>query len=461
MKEPKNTKRGGETISLAALTKVRPVPFGDVRKYYLAAKVGTVVLLALCFHVSVAAIALRTDSCEQLSTALIVMILLSAIAVIVGHYMRSLLGYGISAAAAFLLILLLQFGNGGAPVSLVSDLPEYGEVFRDGAKSTEFWILLAKVIAVVHLLLTVLFIRSTLTVTEEPPLKGMNVQIKRFTDWLDKNNNSLPPGRRASDYWFVAISMILYMLFVVYDTTMGQYDYYSLICFAVGALMIALRQTAPGAAFLVASALIRCSMYQFRFGMIQPVISSYLGLWVAFLYLIIEVSREHNTTPEKMEPDWITKACNVLGWISVSLVVACVSVHEFLNAYSGDYMGYQKDSLPLIIGIPLLSFLALYTHKWYGFLFGGVCYWWLWDTLNNATPLYGGDLFHFDSVEQHGTIAAKTTDRMMSFVKCLSIMSLVLIGICVVVAVIFGFTVLKSLLKRRAEHGTEKEQSLD
>ncbi|MBO4325224.1 MAG: hypothetical protein J5845_07520 [Lachnospiraceae bacterium] len=457
MKEPKNQKRGGETISLAALTKVRPVPFGDVRKYYLAAKVGTVVLLALCFHVSVAAIALRTDSCEQLSTALIIMMLLAAIAVIVGHYMRSLLGYGISAAAAFLLILLLQFGNGGAPVSLVSDLPEYGEVFRDGAKSTEFWILLAKVIAVVHLLLTVLFIRSTLTVTEEPPLKGMNVQIKRFTDWLDKNNNSLPPGRRATDYWFVAGSMFLYMLFVVYDTTMGQYDYYSLGCLTIGAVLIALRQTVPGAALFVASALIRCTMYQMRFGMIQPVIASYLGMCVAFLYLIIEVSGEHNNTSGRINPEWMGIISNVIGWIAVTLVVACVSVHEILNAYSGDYMGYQKDSLPLLIGIPLLSFLILRSRKWYGFLLGGVCYWWFWDTLNNATPLYGGDLFHFDSVEQHGTIAVKTTDRMMSLVKVLSVMSLVMMGICAILTVILGFAALKNMLKRRADHGREKD----
>ena len=88
-------------------------------------------------------------------------------------------------------------------------------MFRDGAKSTDFWILLAKAVAVIHMLLSIVFVNSTIKVKEEPPLKGMNVQIKKFKDWLDKNNNSLPPGRRASDYWFVAGSILFWMLFAV------------------------------------------------------------------------------------------------------------------------------------------------------------------------------------------------------------------------------------------------------
>ena len=444
MKEPKNQKRGGETISLAALTKVRPVPFGDVRKYYLAAKVGTVVLLALCFHVSVAAIALRTDSCEQLSTALIIMMLLAAIAVIVGHYMRSLLGYGISAAAAFLLILLLQFGNGGAPVSLVSDLPEYGEVFRDGAKSTEFWILLAKVFAVVHLLLTILFIRSTLTVTEEPPLKGMNVQIKRFTDWLDKNNNSLPPGRRATDYWFAAAELFCAMVFWAADPNMTVYDIYSLILLAAGCFLIWWKQTFPGAFLIAASAVIRCTLYQYRLGLSIPTVAAYIGVWIAVLYYSSEALQGARRTASERRHQglFITEA--VFFWVSAGLVVAMIPVHEFLAVFSGDLMLYQKDNLPLFFFLPLLSLLAAVSGRWYAYGMSGISCIWLWWVLRNDNT----DLFYFTNMEQHGSVGPDTTACLMTLVKGIRIVSVTVAILAFCLAVIILFT-------RRSRHGEE------
>lgn len=433
MKEPKNQKRGGETISLAALTKVRPVPFGDVRKYYLAAKVGTVVLLALCFHVSVAAIALRTDSCEQLSTALIVMMLLSAIAVIVGHYMRSLLGYGISAAAAFLLILLLQFGNGGAPVSLVSDLPEYGVVFRDGAKSTEFWILLAKVIAVVHLLLTVLFIRSTLTVTEEPPLKGMNVQIKRFTDWLDKNNNSLQPGRRPSDYWFVAAIIMSAMVFWACDLSMTRYDYQALILLACGCILVALKKPFTGSLLMFASALIRCTLYQFRMGFSGAVAAAYVGIFISLLYFAIETIRVKKESSDNLRTVNVTGNC--LEWLSIAVFIAIIPIHEFLAVYSGNYMIIQKDELPVLFFLPIAAILLSRSRKWYSYLYMAGTYMWLWNSVNHSNPHPNQGFICFDDLEQHGSIAEETTRRVMALVNTVSVMTIVLASICIVYVV--------------------------
>lgn len=448
MKEPKNMKRGGETISLAALTKVRPVPFGDVRKYYLAAKVGTVVLLALCFHVSVAAIALRTDSCEQLSTALIVMILLSAIAVIVGHYMRSLLGYGISAAAAFLLILLLQFGNGGAPVSLVSDLPEYGEVFRDGAKSTEFWILLAKVIAVVHLLLTVLFIRSTLTVTEEPPLKGMNVTIQKVRDWIKNKKNSYEKGRSPIDYWIFAISVFLWMLFISFNPDLTMYDFYSMGLLLAAGILLIFKQTLLELFCLVVSALIRCSLYQLRFGFIRPTIASYTGLWLALFFLILE-GLELRRANDAKSGEWSERISTVLSVIAVAFFVLLTPVHEFLSVFSGSYMIYQKDNLPLIFFIPIVIFLMMSTGKWYSYFISGALYWWLWNSLSRASPYADLQLFRFDSMPEHGTIGADTTRRMMNLVKFISGAAIALIVISVGAGILL-------IILRRLSHENKK-----
>ena len=472
MKKSGENAKKMEVFRFTELRKVRPVPFGDVRKYYLAAKVGVVVLLALIVHISVAAWALRTDTCDQLSNALIVAMILSSLAVIVGHYMRSLLGYGISAVGCLLLILLLQFGNGGAPVALVSDLPEYGEVFRDGAKSTDFWILLAKVIAVVHLLLTVLFIRSTLTVTEEPPLKGMNVQIARFKAWLDKNNNSLPPGRRASDYWFVAVSLVLWMTFVAYDPSMGKYDYWSMGLLLVGCILVACKQTFMGSMLMSSSALIRCTMFQWRFGICIPVVAAYLGMWVALLYFVLESERENKKSIEKSNPKWIKVLNQVLMWSAVGILIWNNPLHGFLSTFSGPHLINEKDVLPLLFFIPLLIFFATRSKRLQGVLFSIVGLSWLWQSYCRSTPRANNKLFQLLCTECHGTIGVNTTDKLNTVTDVLSIASIVLISGFTIYAIgiIVTYVVIKlkpksfSLVRRRNgineknEHIKEKEQ---
>ena len=123
MKKESKKEKQKEPLTMAALLKRNPIPFGDVRKYYYAACIGTVALLTLCFHISVVAIALRTDNCEQLSNVFIVFLLFFCIATIVGHQMRSLLGYGITAVSSLIVLLLLQFYN-GTGVVIINNLPE-------------------------------------------------------------------------------------------------------------------------------------------------------------------------------------------------------------------------------------------------------------------------------------------------------------------------------------------------
>ena len=423
-KEAKNAKQK-EPLTMTVLLRRNPIPFGDVRKYYYAACIGTVILLTLCFHISVVAVALRTDTCEQLSNVFIVFLLLFCITTIVGHQMRSFLGYGISAVSSLIVLLLLQFYH-GTGVMIISDLPEYGEVFRDGAKSTDFWILLAKVFAVIHLLLTIVFINSTLKVKEEPALKGMNIQIQKIKDWLDKNNNSLPPGRRASDYCFFAVSMILYMSFIAYDPSMGKYDYYSLALFVAAGILIACKQTLLGAMMLASSAMIRCTMYQWRNGLIIPVAAAYSGLWIALLYLLLEAVNVRKKAKTHESPRWSLVTEKVFCWIAIVIFVANVPIHEFLSVYSGRYMVYQKDNLPLIFFLPCLIFLICYSKNLYGYLYGTFCGWWLWHSLMRATPFRNGAFFYFDSVEEHGTVGNHTTKVLMMNVKTIAIVDVVM-----------------------------------
>ena len=448
-KEAKNAKQK-EPLTLTALLRRNPIPFGDVRKYYYAACIGTVILLTLCFHISVVAIALRTDTCEQLSNVFIVFLLIFCIATIVGHQMRSFLGYGISAVSSLIVLLLLQFYH-GTGVMIISDLPEYGEVFRDGAKSTDFWILLAKAFAVIHLLLTIVFINSTLKVKEEPPLKGMNVQIQKIKDWLDKNNNSLPPGRRASDYWFVAVSLILWMIFVAYDPTMGKYDYWSMGLLMAGVAAVFLRWTFTGSFFISSSALIRCTLYQYRFGLCIPVVAAYLGIWVALLYLILETMRVRRLTQQEKNKPRMSVLQAVFPWLATACFVVCFSIHEMTNAFSGSFMVYQKDNLPLIFFLPMMVFLALMTRRWWGYLFATAGFVWLWDSIKHATPLYGGRFFSFPSLEEHGQIGERTTARMMDVANGLSVALIVVAVVCVCISV-----VMMLFVRRKDKHGTEE-----
>lgn len=438
MKKEQKSAAKREPLTKEALFKRNPIPFGDVRKYYLAGKVGTVVLLALCFHISVAAIALRTDTCVQIPNGIIAVLLLCAILNIIGHYSRTIAGYALSVVVCLILVLVMQLYNGG--LMLQSDLPEYGEVFRDGAKSTDFWILLAKVLAVVHLLLSVVFINSTLTVKEEPELKGMNIQIKKFQDWLDKNNNSLPPGRRASDYWFVVAQLLCAMVFWAADPNMTKYDYYSLGALIAGCVFVAFKRTFTGSFLLAVSALIRCTEYQYRLGIRFPVIAAYLGFWIALLYFAMESLHNTRKTTLKKASKWVVIVGKVFPWMAVVIMVSCIPVHEFLSVFSGSLMPFQKDNLPLIFFLPILILLAMKSGHWYAYCYAGICFVWIWFSLNRATPYKNMGLFYFDSIDEHGSIGSRTTMRMMALVEGISIATIVAAIFCICFAVIVFIT---------------------
>lgn len=450
MKKERKSAAKREPLTKEALFKHNPIPFGDVRKYYLAGKVGTVVLLALCFHISVAAIALRTDTCVQIPNGIIAVLLLCAILNIIGHYSRTIVGYALSVVVCLILVLVMQLYNGG--LMLQSDLPEYGEVFRDGAKSTDFWILLAKVLAVVHMLLSVVFINSTLTVKEEPELKGMNIKIKKFQDWLDKNNNSLPPGRRASDYWFIVAQLLCSMVFWAADPNMTKYDYYSLGALIAGCVFVACKRTLTGSFLLAVSALIRCTLYQYRLGICFPVIGAYLGFWIALLYFTMESSRNAKMTECEKAPKWFGISANVFVWIAVAFAVACIPVHEFMGVFAGSRMPFQKDNLPLIFFLPILILLAIRSKRWYAYCYSGASFVWLWFSLNRATPYKDRGFFYFESIEEHGSVGADTTDRMMSLVKGISEAAIVAAILCCCFAVLIFIT-------RRLYLGKEKQIS--
>lgn len=434
MKKERKSAAKREPLTKEALFKRNPVPFGDVRKYYLAGKVGTVVLLALCFHISVAAIALRTDTCVQIPNGIIAVLLLCAILNIIGHYSRTIAGYALSVVVCLILVLVMQLYNGG--LMLQSGLPEYGEVFRDGAKSTDFWILLAKVLAVVHMLLSVVFINSTLTVKEEPELKGMNIKIKKFQDWLDKNNNSLPPGRRASDYWFIVAQLLCAMVFWAADPNMTKYDYYSLGALIAGCVFVACKRTLTGSFLLAVAALIRCTLYQYRLGISFPVVAAYLGLWIALLYLLIEslISAKKAKTEER--PKEISISGEVILWISVAFVIACVPVHEFLSVFTGSTMPFQKDNLPLIFFLPILILLAIQSNRWHSYCYAAAFFLWLWYSLNRATPYKDKGLFYFESLEEHGSVGPDTTEIMMILVKSISVCAIAAAILCSCIAVL-------------------------
>ena len=457
MKKETKPARKREPLTVKALFKRNPVPFGDVRKYYYAACIGTVVLLALCFHVSVAAIALRTDTCVQIPNGIIAVLLICAILSIVGQQTLTIAGYALSAVCCLALVLVLQLYNGG--LMLQSDLPEYGEVFRDGAKSTDFWILLAKVFAVVHMLLSIVFINSTLTVKEEPPLKGMNIRIQQFKDWLDRNNNSMTPGRRATDYWFVAISLVLWMIPVAYEPLMATDDYILLALRVAGCVLVFLKWGAAGGMLVGLSSLISCTQYQFRFGIHRPTVAAYLGLWLAILYIFWEIYLERKRT---VAEESVRKRPERLAllWITALLLVAVTPVHEFLGSYSGGSLNYQKDNLPFLFFMPVLTFAGIYSSKWYGYLYGSVCLFWMRHVMVNAAP---GDsrLLVFDNVSEHGAIGARTTSRLMSFVTGIGYALAVLSAVLLISAILLSVFGLKSYRKGGLRHGNKEDKEVD
>lgn len=440
----KVVKNKKEPFTKEVLLRRNPMPFGDTRKYYLAAKVGTVVLLTLCTYICVTAIAVRTETCEQLSNGVIVCLLGSALLVIVGHYMRSILGYGISALAGIIVVILLQT-CGGTGVKLISDCPEYGEVFIKGIQSTDFWVIIAKVLALLQTVLSVVFIRSTLTLKEEPKPEGMNVQIDRFRKWLNRVNDSLMPGRRPLDYWFTAGILFCAMVFIAYNPSMGKYDYYALVLLLAGCVLIACKLVLPGALLIAPSALLRCTMYQYRFGMSIPVGAAYIGMWLALLYLLLISSRMKRETDAQPVNRILTVSESVFLWIPVALLIVLYPVHEFLNVFTGSHMTAEKDSLPLLFFLPLLIMIAARSRRWYGYLFMAAYYLWCWNALRRSTPRVDNKLVFFDCADCHGSIGAHTTDVLMAIVDVCAVAVVVMAVLCVCMAFVI-------LVLRRAKH---------
>ena len=240
MKKEKEKESVSFVLTKDNLLKKNPIPFGDVRKYYLAAKVGTIVLFALLLYMSFASVLSHTDYNEQISGGIMICLLLFSLASVIGVYSRTILGYGITALSSLILFVLLQCSN-GTGIAYGSESLFYGEYFIKGIQSMAFWVILSKVLAILQTVLAILFIRSTITVTEEPAATGMNEKIAQFRAWLVKHNDSLEDGRRPLDYWFAAASILLYMGYVVGDSTMLIYDYISLALFLTGLVLVACR----------------------------------------------------------------------------------------------------------------------------------------------------------------------------------------------------------------------------
>ena len=62
-----------------------------------------------------------------------------------------------------------------------------------------------------------------------------------------------------------------------------------------------LQQTFFGAFLLMSSFLVQCTMYQYRFGLRLPVVASYLGVWVALIYLLAESYKGQNKRANKRQ----------------------------------------------------------------------------------------------------------------------------------------------------------------
>ncbi|MBO4696940.1 MAG: hypothetical protein J5643_06660 [Lachnospiraceae bacterium] len=473
MKEAQKAEKNEKKLTVNDLKCRRPIPFGDVRKYYLGANIGTIVLLALCFHISVVAIALRTDSCVQLPNAIIAILLLCAVLNMIGHYSRTIAGYALSVVCCLVIISVMQFYNGG--VSLASELPEYGDVFKDGAKSTELWILLTKVLAAVHLLLSIVFINSVLTVKEEPPLKGMNVNIQKFKDWLGKKSTELPAGQRAVDYWFVSLALIAWMLMASADTTYtGKYDFWAMGLVIAGCIAVLIKKAVTGGGLITAGFLVQCTMYQWRFGISIPVAASYLGLWISVLYFTWVLLQDRRRFTEQgrqwslcgsdsfdirivfadnvtAEPGWMKKANKLMFVGATALLVLMFPVHEVLSTFTGSYMVYQKDNLPLYFVLPMLVFICVLSRSLKGYIGATIYCFWLVDALRNASPYADNVLFRFDSLEQHGAAGPLMTSRMNTLVNVTIAVAALMTLLCAVVTIIQA---------RRAYHGN-KEAVMD
>ena len=466
MKEKQKQNRSSEPLSREKLLRRNPVPFGDVRKYYYAGMIGTIVLLAVCFLVCVSAIVLRTDSCVQIPNGIVVVLLLCAVLSIAGHYSRTIAGYAGSAVMCLVIVLVLQYYNGG--IALKSNLPDYGEVVKDGVKGLDFWILLAKALAVVHMLLSVVFINSTLKVKEEPPAKGMNIKIKKFCEWFVRVDKENDLGWKPSQFWMACAGLILWMLVAQanpFET--GKYDYIAMGFVLLGAVLVFVGKAFVGSLCLLQGFLTCCTMYQLRFGWSVPTVGAYVGAWLALLFLLLEAYRRKNATggdewslrlgsrfairiPVNTNNGEISKRASALRKICVSgavvIVLLMLPIHEFLSGFSGSYMNQAKDNLPIYFFLPLAILICAWGGTALGYFCSGVIAVLLYDTINDVS-LAGMRFFLFDSTEQHGFIGEALTDRMNGYVFFDTCLLLLYFVVCMIVAVYFA---------RRRYEGTEK-----
>ncbi|MBR5666379.1 MAG: hypothetical protein IKW95_01675 [Lachnospiraceae bacterium] len=463
MKEKQKQNRSSEPLSREMLLRRNPIPFGDVRKYYYAGMIGTIVLLAVCFYVCVSAIALRTDTCVQIPNGIVIILLLCAVFSIVGHYSRTIAGYVLSASMCLVIVLVLQLYNGG--IALQSELPDYGEVVKDGMKGLDFWILLAKALAVVHMLLSVVFINSTLKVKEEPPVKGMNIKIKQFCEWFARKDEVNGLGWRPSQFWMACASLILWMLAAQANPfSTNKYDCIAMAFVLIGAALVFIGKAFLGSLCLLEGFLTCCTMYQLRFGWSVPTVASYVGAWFALLFLLLEAYRRKNAVGGD---EWslrlgdrfavrIPVADGQIGrcaavWrkicISGAVVIAMLMlpIHEFLSAFSGSYMNQPKDNLPLYFFLPLAMLICAWGGSALGYFCAGVLAIFLYDAINDVSAT-GLRFFLFNSTEQHGFIGDALTDRMNGYVFITACLILLFFVVCMITAVCFA---------RRKYEGTE------
>ena len=457
MKEKQKQKQSSEPLSREMLLRRNPVPFGDVRKYYYAGMIGTVVLLAVCFYVCFAAIVLRTDSCVQIPNGIVVILLLCAALSIAGHYSRTIAGYALSAVVCLVIVLVLQLYNGG--IMLKSNLPDYGEVVRDGVKGLDFWILLAKAMAVVHMLLSVVFINSTLKVKEEPPVKGMNIKIKKFCEWFVRMDKENDLGWKPSQFWMACAGLILWMLVAQanpFET--GKYDYIAMGFVLLGAVLVFVGKAFVGSLCLLQGFLTCCTMYQLRFGWSVPTVGAYVGAWFALLFLLLEAYRRKNATggdewslrlgsrfairiPVNTDNGEISKRASALRKICVSgavvIVLLMLPIHEFLSGFSGSYMNQAKDNLPLYFFLPLAILICAWGGTALGYFCSGVIAVFLYDSIRDVSVRVA-ELFQFDSSEQHGFIGEALTGRMNGYVFFVICMIIVYFIVCMITAVTYA-----------------------
>lgn len=454
MKEYQRQKQSSEPLSREMLLRRNPVPFGDVRKYYYAGMIGTVVLFAVCFYVCFAAIVLRTDSCVQIPNGIVVILLLCAALSIAGHYSRTIAGYALSAVMCLAIVLVLQLYNGG--IMLKSNLPDYGEVVQDGVKGLDFWILLAKALAVVHMLLSVVFVNSTLKVKEEPPIKGMNIKLQKFRDWFIKKDAVTSMGWRPTEFWTACVCLLLWMLVAQanpFET--GRYDYMAMLLVLLGTALVFVGKAYVGALCLMEGFLTCCTMYQLRFGWSLPTVGAYVGAWGALLFLFMEAHRRRNI---KGEGDWsirfgsrfviriplkadsneadkwsvVWKATCVSG--AVSVVMLMLPIHEFLSGFSGSYMNQQKDNLPLYFFLSVVMLVCAWGGTALGYFCSAVVSLGLFDAIHEVSGKFS-ELFLFNSVEQHGFIGEQLTDRLNGVVFVIECLILLYFAACMIAAV--------------------------